>query len=210
VDECQFDAVCHAHRTYLSLTALLPLLDRHGLRVSDARAIPAHGGSLRVLAVPAAGVDRAAPSSNGAQRLAAIVAAEHAAGLDRLDGFANLGPGAVEACERIRSFLERARSDGLRVVGYGAPSRAATLCNAAGITHALLPFTVDRSPAKQGRSLPGCRIPIREPAAIESERPDIVLILPWTLRDEIVAQLAGIRMWGGRFVVALPRLELFR
>ncbi len=208
VGECQFDAVCHAHRTYLSLTALLPLLDRHGLRVSDARAIAAHGGSLRVMAVPARG-SSPAPTSASSYRVDAVLEAEHAAGLDRLEGFAHLGPGAAEACDRIRSFLERSRSDGLRVVGYGAPSRAATLCNAAGITPALLPFTVDRSPDKQGRYLPGCRIPIREPRAIEAARPDVVLILPWTLRDEIVEQLASIRTWGGRFAVALPQFETF-
>ncbi|MHB8397577.1 MAG: methyltransferase domain-containing protein [Candidatus Limnocylindrales bacterium] len=208
VVERQFDAVCHAHRTYLSLTALRPLLDRHGLRAIDARPMAAHGGSLRVLAVGAEDAP-ARSTSEGTARLEAIVEAEHAGGLDRLDGFADLGPAAAAACDRIRSFLEAARAGGLKVAGYGAPSRAATLCNTAGITSALLPFTVDRSPDKQGRSLPGCRIPIRDPAAIEVARPDLILILPWTLREEIVEQLAVARTWGGRFVVALPELRLF-
>jgi hypothetical protein len=208
VVERQFDAVCHAHRTYLSLTALRPLLDRYGLRAIDARPMTAHGGSLRVLAVGAK--DASARSSPaGAARLETILEAEHRAGLDRLEGFECLGPAAAAACDRVRSFLETARADGLKVAGYGAPSRAATLCNAAGITSALLPFTVDRSPDKQGRSLPGCRIPIRDPAAIEAARPDLILILPWTLREEVVEQLAVARTWGGRFVVALPELRLF-
>lgn len=206
--EGQFDAVCHAHRTYLSLTALRPLLDRHGLRAIDARPMTAHGGSLRVRAVRAEDAsDRSSPE--GEARLAAIVETEHGAGLDRVDGFEELGPAAAAACDGVRTFLEDARAHGLKVAGYGAPSRAATLCNAAGITPALLPFTVDRSTDKQGRSLPGCRIPIRAPAAIEAARPDLILILPWTLREEIVEQLAVARTWGGRFVVALPKLRLF-
>jgi SAM-dependent methyltransferase len=208
VAEGQFDAVCHAHRNYLSLTALRSLLARHGLTAIDAHKLPAHGGTVRLLAVPASHAGaRATPE--GGRRVEAILADERSARLDRPGGFKQLGATAAATFARVRSFLEQAHSDGLVVVGYGAPSRAATLCNVAGITPRLLAFTVDRSPDKQGKLLPGCRIPILDPGVIETARPDVVLILPWTLREEIVAQLDVVRTWGGRFAVALPELQLF-
>jgi SAM-dependent methyltransferase len=203
----QFDAVCHAHRCYLSLTALSPLLVRHGLRVVDARSSPAHGGTIRAIAVHQR--DAVARSTHDATaRLDAALAAERAAGLDRAGGFAGLAAAAEVAVSRFRSFLERARADGRRVAGYGAPSRAVTLCVAAGVSSELLPFTVDRSPDKQGRLLPGCRVPILDPGAIEETRPDLIVILPWTLRDEIVGELQAARSWGARFVTAMPELTI--
>ena len=205
VTEGQWDAVAHAHRTYLSVTALLPVLSRHGLIAVEAIRTAAHGGSVRVLARRAADAS-AVQAPDGAGSVAEVLLAEHGAGLDGPDGFRDLAAAVTATCDRLRSFLETARADGLAVAGYGAPGRAATLCNTAGITAALLPYTVDRSPEKQGRLLPGCRIPIRAPEAIDAERPDLILILPWTLREEIVGQLAAARRWGGRFVVALPTL----
>ncbi len=106
------------------------------------------------------------------------------------------------------SFLRAARSDGASVVGYGAPAKGNTLLCWSKVGPDLLPFTVDRSPHKQGRFLPGSRIPVRAPDDLLAARPDYVLILPWNLRDEIVGQMRAVGEWGGRFVVAVPQLEV--
>ena len=209
VSQGQFDVVCHAHRSYASLAATQAVLARAGLDVVDVELEAIHGGSLRIRAVRRADQADGAGSTgqDGAVRVASIVAAERAAGLDRVDGFAAFASGAVEAAGRLRAYLESCRAARLTVAGYGAPSRAATLLNTAGITAELLPFTVDRSPDKQGRSLPGCGVPILAPDALERERPDRILILPWTLEQEIVGQLAGARAWGAQFVIPLPELR---
>jgi hypothetical protein len=108
----------------------------------------------------------------------------------------------------LLEFLIHARREGKTVAGYGAPAKGNTLLNYCGVGPELLPFTVDRSPHKQGQYLPGTRIPIRAPEAIDEVRPDYVLILPWNLKDEITGQMSAVRTWGGRFVVAIPSLEV--
>jgi SAM-dependent methyltransferase len=200
----QFDIVTHAHRTYLSLVSLELALARHGLTVAGARTVDLHGGSLQLEARRAddaiEGSDRHDPGLLELRRL------ERTHGLDRLDGYAEIEGRAVRALEELRSFLVTCAATGLRVLGYGAPTRGTTLFNSANVTTELVEFTVDRDPAKQGRLLPGCRIPIRAPAEVEVGRPDRLLILPWPLRDEIMQQMSVVRTWGGRFVVPLPTL----
>jgi hypothetical protein len=207
VTDAQFDVTGHAHRSYFSLASLGPLLARHGLTVRTAHRVAAYGGSIRVIAGPGlAPAPTDEPDDPDGFR--ALREAERDAGLDRLEGYAGLEAAAIGACRGLREYLERCRDAGTTVSGYGAPARGTTLLNAAGITTDLLPYTVDRSPDKQGRSLPGCRIPIREPAAIDAARPDRILILPWPLRSEIEQQLGSARGWGARFVVALPELGI--
>lgn len=204
----QFDIVCHAHRSYLSLLALERALLRHDLVVEDARSIELHGGSMSLIVRRARDIPRGARRQSGRPGVAEVRGMEQRAGLDRVGTYRGLGPRAELACTALRGFLESCRDTGLAVAAYGAPTRGTTLLNAAGVTSALLPFTVDRSPAKQSRLLPGCRIPIRPPAAIDVARPDRVVILPWALRAEIASQLSNVRDWGGRFVVALPELRV--
>jgi hypothetical protein len=200
----QFDVVSHAHRSYLSLASLEQILARHGLVVAAAHRVDAYGGSIRVTAQhPGRGPD---PADDEALR--ALREAERLAQLHEAAGYAGLGAAATRAADALHEYLVQCRTDGTSVLGYGAPARGTILLNAARITADLLPFTVDRSPAKQGRLLPGCRIPIHGPQAIAAARPDRILVLPWPLRSEIEQQLAAARSWGARFVVALPELAV--
>ena len=138
-----------------------------------------------------------------------VRAAERAAGLEGMEAYRRFAGRAVEIKRALLDFLIGAHRAGKKVVGYGAPAKGNTLLNYCGVGKELLPFTVDRSTHKQGLLLPGSRIPIRAPEAIAEEKPDFVLILPWNLRDEIAAQMAFIRDWGGRFVVPIPGVEVF-
>ena len=132
---------------------------------------------------------------------------EREARLHLATGYADLPAQIARASADLMGFLERARNEGSIVAGYGAAARGTVLLNLAGITPEQLRFVVDRSPDKQGRLLPGCRIPIHAPGEIERARPDDILILPWPLAPEIERQLAGARSWGARFLVAMPHFE---
>jgi SAM-dependent methyltransferase len=201
--QCQFDTIYHEHFSYFSLLVVERLLARHGLAVFDVEELATHGGSLRVYAAPA----EAAPAPE--PRVAALIACEHAAGLDHLETYGAFGGTVVGVKCRLLDFLIAARREGKQVAGYGAPAKGNTLLNYCGVGPELLPYTVDLSPHKQGRWLPGVQIPIHAPSRIFETRPDYVLILPWNLRDEITRQMSAIRDWGGRFVVAIPTLTLF-
>jgi SAM-dependent methyltransferase len=202
VQGSQFDIVCHAHHLYLSVIALQAACARHNLTLFDAEPVAVHGGSVRAL------LSRAPEAPPATPALQALVERERAAGLDRLDGYRGVQRQAASVRDGLVTFLERARASGASTVGYGAPSRGTTLLNYCGITPELVAFTVDRDRRKQGRYLPGCRLPIRAPSAIEVARPDYVLILTWAIRKEIMRQLALVRSWEGRFVVAIPELQV--
>ena len=202
VAQSQFDTIYHEHFSYFSLLSAAAALRRHGLEVFDVDEIPTHGGSLRVYAAHAAA---ARPRSAAPGR---VLEAEKAAGLGSLAGYASFDERMRAAKHELLAFLIRERQKGRTVVGYGAPAKGNTLLNYCGIRTDFIEYTVDRSPHKQGRYLPGSRIPIHPPERIRETRPDYVLILPWNLREEIVAQMAHIREWGGRFVVPIPRPEV--
>ena len=200
VERSEFDTIYHEHFSYFSLAAAAKVLEVHGLYVFDVDELPTHGGSLRVYArrtrsAPAPAVER-------------VLREERAAGLSTVAGYAALQEKAETVKSALVAFLERCKRDGARVAGYGAPAKATTLLNFCGVGTDLLEYTVDRSPHKQGRLMPGVHIPIATPERIFETRPDYVLILPWNLRDEICAQMAGISAWGGRFVVPIPSLEI--
>jgi len=201
----QFDIVSHAHRSYLSLVTLERAMARHGLTVQAARTVELHGGSLQ-LEARRTGDARMAGSDSQDSELLELRDLEREHGLDRVDGYGGIEGRAVRARRELRSFLEGCKATGLQVVGYGAPARGTTLLNSAQVTRELVDFTVDRAPDKQGRLLPGCRIPIRAPEEVEVARPDRLLILVWPLKDEIMRQMSLVRSWGGRFVVPLPEL----
>ncbi len=136
-------------------------------------------------------------------------AGELAAGLDRMETYERFGAQVEATKRRILTFLIEARDAGKRVVGYGAPGKGNTLLNYCGVRTDLLEFTVDRNPYKHGRFLPGTHIPVHPPEALDAAKPDYVLILPWNLREEISAQLAHVREWGGRFVVPIPEIDVW-
>jgi SAM-dependent methyltransferase len=199
----QFDTIYHEHFSYFSLLAVEQAFRRNGLVVFDVEELSAHGGSLRIYA---------AHEENASQpigpRVGEIRRQEVASGLDTLaayDGFAS----RVEETKRaLLAFLIDAKRAGKRVAGYGAPAKGNTLLNYCGIRQDFVDYTVDRSEHKQGRYLPGSRIPVFAPGRIRETRPDFVLILPWNLRDEIMSQMSEIREWGGRFVVPIPRVDV--
>ena len=199
VAETQFDTIYHEHYSYLSVLTARRLFARHGLEIWDIEELPTHGGSLR-LYVGHAGKHAPRPIVD------AIVAREIAAGLDRRDTYERFAAEVGRVRDDLVAFLRGARQAGEKVVGYGAPAKGNTLLNYCRVTPELLPFTVDRSPHKQGRFLPGTHVPVLTPEALFEARPDYVLILPWNLKDEIAAQLAGIAAWGGQLVVPIPRL----
>jgi hypothetical protein len=133
---------------------------------------------------------------------------ERAAGLDELEIYDRFAAEVETTRADLVSFLDRSRDDGKLVVGYGAPAKGNTLLNFCGVTPELLPFTVDRSPVKQGRLLPGTHIPIEAPERLIAARPDFVLVLPWNLVDEITEQMAVVHEWGGQFVVPIPHARI--
>ena len=203
IAERQFDTIYHEHFSYFSLLVVDKVFAQHGLRVFDVDRLPTHGGSLRVHACHAADTSRMR-----GERFAAVIAEETQAGLADLATYDRFAATVVEAKCQVLAFLIGARRCGRSVAGYGAPAKASTLLNYCGVGPELLAFTVDRSPHKQGRFLPGRQIPIFAPERIFAKRPDYVFILPWNLQDEIIDQMQGVRDWGGRFVVPIPELRV--
>jgi len=199
----QFDTIYHEHFSYFSLATAGRVLAKHGLAVFDVEELPTHGGSLRLYACHAA----AAPARMTAapQR---VLNDEARQGLERPESYRAFAETVRAAKRHLLRFLIDARERGEQVVGYGAPAKGNTLLNYCGIRDDLLAYTVDLNPRKQGRFLPGTHIPIYAPERLAETRPAWVLILPWNLREEIVSQMAGIRNWGGKFVVPIPEVEV--
>ncbi|MDP3814385.1 class I SAM-dependent methyltransferase [Pseudomonas sp.] len=199
--EQQFDTLYHEHYSYLSLTAVQALCTRNGLEIFDVEELPTHGGSLRVYVQRTVGV-RATSAA-----VAELLAREEVAGVKTAGFYSTLAPAAVRIKHELLRFLLQAKAEGKRVVGYGAAAKGNTLLNYAGVKPDLLAWVADANPHKQGKFLPGSRIPIVEPERIDEEKPDYLLILPWNLQAEVIQQQAKVRTWGGQFVVAVPELR---
>jgi SAM-dependent methyltransferase len=204
VEENQFDTIYHEHFSYFSLTAVERVLRAHGLELFDLEELPTHGGSLRIYGRLSGGA-RSEPVSS---RVAALAARERALGIETRAYYERFAERVRETKRRLLDFLIAEKRAGRTIVGYGAPAKGNTLLNYCGVRQDFLDYTVDASPHKQGKFLPGTRIPIHAPAKIFETRPERVLILPWNLQREIAEQMAGIREWGGRFVVAIPGVEV--
>lgn len=200
--ETQFDTIYHEHYSYLSLTTAERILEAQGLEVFDVEELPTHGGSLRLFA--GRKDSRRAVTTNPGR----IKAAERKAGLGRIETYRRFDARVRAVRRDLCDFLAGIKRAGKSVAGYGAPAKGNTLLNYCGIGPELLPYTVDISPHKQGRLLPGSRIPVLGPGAIAERKPDYVLILPWNIREEIVEKMKDIRKWGGRFVVPIPELKV--
>lgn len=194
----QFDTIYHEHYSYLSLTALAPVFERHGLKMSDVEELTTHGGSLRLY------VRHAAYPASASERLITVLEAEKAAGLTRLESYATFRARVHETKRKLLLELISLKRTGKRIVGYGAPAKGNTLLNYCGIGRDFVDYTVDRSPAKQGLFLPGTHIPILAPEYIFEGKPDVVFVLPWNIRGEVMDQMQGIRAWGGRFLIPIP------
>ncbi|MVW76276.1 class I SAM-dependent methyltransferase [Pseudomonas xionganensis] len=201
--ENQFDTLYHEHYSYLSLTAVQSLCTRNGLQLFDVEELSTHGGSLRVYA----------QRSEGAHAVSAAViellAREEQAGVKTAVFYSTLAPAAERIKHGLLRFLLQAKAEGKRVAAYGAAAKGNTLLNYAGVRSDLLAWVADANPHKQGKFLPGSRIPIVPPARIGEEKPNYVLVLPWNLLCEVMEQQAVIKTWGGQFVVAVPELRSF-
>lgn len=200
----QFDTIYHEHFSYFSVFAVQRVFAAHELTIFDIEELPTHGGSLRIYASHAS--DSSKPRS---ARVADLEAREAALGLDRLDGYAGFAPRVIDTKSKVLSFLIAAHREGKRVAAYGAAAKGNTLLNYCGVHTDFIEYVVDRSPEKQGKYLPGTRIPIREPDHVRSTRPDYLLILPWNIKDEVIEQMSYIRSWGGRFVVPIPEVRVY-
>jgi hypothetical protein len=201
--EDQFDTIYHEHYSYFSFATVRKVFAAHGLTLFDVEELPTHGGSLRIFCRH----DEDGSKPVG-ERVAALFAAEAAAGLGGIAAYRAFGERAARVKWGLLRFLIAAKESGKSIAAYGAPAKGNTLLNYCGIRTDFLDYTVDRSPHKQGRYLPGTRIPIHPPDRLRETRPDYVLILPWNLKEEIVGQMADVRSWGGRFVVAIPAVEI--
>lgn len=201
--ENQFDTIYHEHFSYFSFLTVSRVFESHGLRMFDVQQLPTHGGSLRIFATHAENQTHTTTPA-----VAALLEEERRAGLGTPEGYADFGA-KVRATKRgLLKFLIDAKEKGKTVVGYGAPAKGNTLLNYCGVGPDLIDYTVDLSPHKHGRYLPGSRIPIHHPDRVRETKPDYLLILPWNLAREIQGQMAHIREWGGQFVVPIPEVKL--
>ena len=203
VDNGQFDTVYHEHFSYLSLTSVTAIFQSNGLSVFDVEELGTHGGSLRV---------HAQRADTGLSQIGSAVdrmlTKENLAGMTLLTFYQGFQSKPEAISRALLSFLVQQARNGVSVAAYGAAAKGNTLLNYAGIRGFLLPYVVDRNPAKQDKFMPGSRIPIVDEEMLRRTKPAYVLILPWNLKQEVMAQLAYIRDWGGKFVTAIPELEL--
>jgi len=201
--ENQFDTIYHEHFFYFSFLSVERAFAGHGITLFDVEELPTHGGSLRIY-----GRHEEDGTHPVTDNVAKIRDCELREGFDRLETYQGFARQVEETKRNLLEFLIKAKREGKTVVGYGAPAKGNTLLNYCGVRSDFLDYTVDRSFHKQGRFLPGTRIPIYAPEKIRETKPDYVLILPWNLKDEIASQMAHIREWGGRFVVPIPKVEV--
>jgi predicted TPR repeat methyltransferase len=204
LQENQFDTIYHEHLYYFSLFPVATLLGRHGLTLFDVEQLPTHGGSLRIYARHED--DLTKPVTEGVRYVQSL---EEGAGLTRLATYQRFKGQVQDTKRKLLELLTAVKGQGRTIVGYGAPAKGNTLLNYCGIRTDFISFTVDRSPHKQGRFLPGTHIPIEHPDRVREVRPDYVLILPWNLKEEIMQQLAYIRDWDGQFLVPIPAPRIY-
>ena len=203
IKEKQFDTIYQEHFSYFSLFALQKIFAKHAMVIFDVEEFPVHGGSLRLFVKHRDDVSHAV-----SERVDALLTVEKKFGLDNLEAYKNFEVQVKQIKKALCDFLVSAKAAGKIVAGYGAPAKGNTLLNYCGIKQDLLSFTVDRSPHKQNHYLPGTHISIRSPDVIKEVKPDYLLILPWNLKEEIMDQMSYIKEWGGKFVVAIPQLEI--
>jgi SAM-dependent methyltransferase len=203
MEENQFDTIYHEHFSYFSFLTARQIFAHYGLRCFDVDELPTHGGSLRLYLCHHPDASRATAASVGE-----LERRERAARLDRLDSYVAFAPRVQKTKWAILEFLIDAKRRCRRVAAYGAPGKGNTLLNYCGVGTDFIDYTVDRNPYKQGKFLPGSRIPIHAPEHIAVTQPDYLFLLPWNLKDEIMDQMGAIRAWGGQFVIPIPTLQV--
>ncbi len=204
IDKNQFDTIYHEHFSYLSLIATKPIFEKHCLEIFDVEEVITHGGSLRIFAKHKEDKSKTISGS-----IVMMLDKEINFGLNDLEIYKTFQAKAEKVKNDFTQFLLRAKKEGKKVAGYGAAAKGNTLLNFAGTKKDLLQFVADASPHKQNKFLPGVHIPVFDAQKIKTEKPDYIVILPWNLREEISTQLGYTRDWGGKYVVAVPELEIF-
>ena len=202
LEQTQFDTVYHEHFSYLSLYSVSQIFARAGLRVCDVEELPTHGGSLRVYGC------HAEDGRVTTEAVSALLTEEGRRGMLSLQTYQSFQLRADRVKDDLLLFLIEQKRAGKRVAAYGAAAKGCTLLNYAGVKADLLPYVCDAAPSKQDKYLPGTHIPIEHPDILRERKPDIVLILPWNIQAEVMQQMADIRKWGGKFVVAVPSIKV--
>lgn len=205
MEKNQFDTIYHEHFSYFSLLTAIKVFKKHGLDIFDVEELPTHGGSLRIYAKHAQ-----CSLYVKSKQVEDLLKKEVAFGLNHLETYKHFQKKVVRTKEHLLRFLKQAKEKGKSVVGYGAPAKGNTLLNYCGVTTDLMKFTVDLSPHKQGKFLPGTHLPIKSPDAIAQAKPDYLLVLPWNLKEEIMKQMAHVREWNGKFVIPIPIVEVLQ
>lgn len=195
IEKCAFDTIYHEHLCYFSVHAVDALLRRHGLHVNEVRRLPTHGGSLRLYVEKVA---RARPT------VEAMLAEEKALGMDKLAYYREFSARVRDLGAKMRTLLAELRAQGNRIVAYGAAAKGTIMLNWVNAPAGTIEYVVDRNVHKQRRLMPGVHLPIKDPSVLLQDRPDYLVILPWNLTDEIVAQQSAFRAAGGKFVVPVP------
>jgi SAM-dependent methyltransferase len=203
IEQKQFDTIYHEHYSYFSLTTAQTIFETHGLQIFDAELLETHGGSLRIYASHM-GDQKYTPTS----RVKQLLEIEVEQGFKDVKNYELFGKRVQVFKREILKFLIGLKEQGMTIAAYGAPAKGNTLLNYCGVGTDFIDFTVDLSPHKQGLFLPGSRIPIYAPEAVFTNKPDYLLILPWNLKEEIKAQMSGIREWGGRFLILIPEIKV--
>jgi SAM-dependent methyltransferase len=200
----QFDTIYHEHFSYLSLFTVAAIFERHDMTIFKVDELATHGGSIRIYA-KIANCDKWKQHESFER----VMKMELAAGVNSLRYYSGFQERTQMVNDQLMMFLNQAKAEHKKVVGYGAAAKGNTLLNYCGIKSGLIDFVVDASPHKQGRLLPGSKLRVTSEKELMAERPDYVLILPWNLKTEISDQLSYVREWDGKFVVAIPELTIF-
>lgn len=203
IENNQFDTIYHEHFSYLSLIAVVKIFSSHGMTIFDVEELNTHGGSLRIYAKHDS--DTSKQVSDSVEKL---LEREIAFGLNDVGTYMHFSTKVEKTKRQLLSFLIEAKNAGKKIAGYGAPAKGNTLLNYCGVRTDFIDFTVDRSPHKQGKYLPGSHIPVYQPEKILLEKPDYLLVLPWNLKDEIIGQMQIIKDWGGKFVIPIPEVVI--
>jgi hypothetical protein len=204
IDENQFDTIYHEHFSYFSLITVEKVFSAHGLTLFDVDELPTHGGSLRIYARHNG--ENSMPISN---KIFDLKAREEAAGFAKVEYYFSFAEKVKETKRYVLNFLIKAKQEGKLNAAYGAPAKGNTLLNYCGVRTDFVEYTVDRSPHKQDKYLPGTHIPIYHPDKIKETKPNYLLILAWNLKDEIMEQMSQIRDWGGQFIVLIPEPKVY-
>jgi 2-polyprenyl-3-methyl-5-hydroxy-6-metoxy-1,4-benzoquinol methylase len=205
IEKNQFDTIYHEHFSYFSLITLKKLFSMHKLVIFDIEELKTHGGSLRIFVKHKEDI-----SHKEKRSVKKIIEKEKKFGLTKISTYTNFYVNVNRSKEELMQFLHKAKKDNKTVIGYGAPAKGNTLLNFCKINSELIKYTVDMNPHKQGMFLPGSHILIKKPNEIFKTKPDYVLILPWNLKKEIITQMKDIRKWGGKFVIPVPKVRIYK